>query len=266
MKISVITVCYNHVKYIEDCLRSVLDQDYPALEYIVIDGASTDGSPEIIQRYSSRLAYWVSEPDSGQTDALAKGFRHSTGEILCWINSDDQLEPGSLKRVADFFAANPEADVLTGDHIKMSEDGTPIELHRDLPFNAFLWHYTYNYTAQTSTFWRRKLYDDAGGMDLRFNVGMDSDLFARFGERANWHKTRDVLSRFRLHKQQKTQTLLQRMHDENRIVLERYQGGYSPARTFLCRAIARPIRISWRLLTGCYWAKLPPDMRRPLYQ
>lgn len=265
MKISVVTVCFNHARFIRDCLRSVLEQGYPDLEYIVIDGGSTDGSREIIEEYADRLHYWVSEPDGGQTDAIAKGFAHATGDVMCWINSDDQLEPGSLQAVADFFRHHPKADVVTGDHIKMREDGTPIKLHRDLPFNRFLWFRTYNYAAQTSTFWKRSLYEKVGGMDRQFNVGMDTDLFARFAEEARWYKTRGIWSRFRLHKDQKTQTLLARMAEENDLLMTRHCGIRSAVSHQAQRCVARLIRIAWRFGSGCYWARLPTDKRSPLY-
>src|SRR5580704_13795105 len=100
-KISVITCCYNHAQFIEETIQSVLDQNYTNLEYIVIDGGSTDGSAEIIASYATRLSYWISEPDNGQTDALIKGFARATGDILCWLCSDDVFEPWTLREVAE---------------------------------------------------------------------------------------------------------------------------------------------------------------------
>lgn len=266
LRISIVTVCFNHARFIEACLLSVLDQAYPTLEYIVIDGGSTDGSREIIQKYSGNLHHWVSEPDAGQTDAIAKGFALATGEIMGWINSDDQLEPGSLQEISEFFQQHPDADVVTGDHIKMREDGTPIKLHRDLPFNRFLWFHTYNYTAQTSTFWRKSLYQKVGGMDPQFNVGMDTDLFARFADQARWYKTSAVWSRFRIHGNQKTQTLMSRMSEENSLIINRHYGKKSLLINCLFRFAARLLRISWRFFSGCYWARLPQNKRVAIYQ
>jgi glycosyltransferase involved in cell wall biosynthesis len=257
LKISVVTVCYNHAQFVEDTIRSVLTQDHPNIEYIVIDGGSTDGSAEIIKKYSDRLAYWCSEPDGGQTDALKKGFSKATGDILCWINSDDQLEPGALSEVAAFFEQHPEAQVVTGDHIKMNAQGIPMKLHREIPFNRFIWNYTYNYTAQTSTFWRRALYEDVGGMNSDFNMGMDTDLFSRFSERTFMYKTRGIWSRFRLHNQQKTQLFDERSKIERRLILERYAGPQPVWQENFCRAAARIFRIVWRLVTGCYFARIP---------
>lgn len=265
LKISVVTVSYNQAQFIEDTIKSVLNQDYPEVEYIVIDGGSTDGSADIIKKYSDRLAFWCSEPDGGQTDALRKGFAKATGDILCWINSDDQLEPGALSEVAAFFEQNPNARVVTGDHIKMNEQGVPIKLHREIPFNRFIWNYTYNYTAQTSTFWKRDLYEEVGGMDTDYNMGMDTNLFARFSEVTHMHKTKELWSRFRLHGQQKTALFDERSRLERRRILERYAGNQPVALEKLCRVIARCMRIALRLVTGCYWARLPKDKRSPLY-
>lgn len=264
LKISVVTVSYNQAQFLEDCILSVLTQDYPAVEYIVIDGGSTDGSVDIIKKYADQLAYWVSEPDAGQTDALKKGFSRATGDIFCWINSDDQLEPGALTEVADFFEQHPEARVVTGDHIKMNEQGIPIKLHREIPFNRFIWNYTYNYTAQTSTFWKRALYEDVGGMNPDFNMGMDTDLFSRFSERAVMYKTNGIWSRFRLHSAQKTQNFSDRSKYERRLILERYAGPQPVWQEKLCRIAARPVRIAWRFVTGCYFARLPKNKRSAL--
>src|SRR6266699_7076762 len=103
LKISVVTPSYNQAQYLETTLRSVLEQDYPHLEHIVIDGGSTDSSVAVLQRDSSRLAHWCSEKDRGQADANAKGFQRATGDILCWLNSDDVFLPGALRAVAEFF-------------------------------------------------------------------------------------------------------------------------------------------------------------------
>lgn len=266
MKFSVVTVCFNHARFIEDCIRSVLDQNYPHLEFIIIDGGSTDGSREIIAKYADQLAFWVSEPDGGQTAALVKGFSHATGDIFCWINSDDQLEPGSLHEVAEFFTNNPNARIVTGDHIKMREDGTPIKVQREIPFNAFIWNYTYNYTAQTSTFWRKDLYHEVGGLNPNFNVGMDSDLFSRFSLVAKWYTTRRIWSRFRLHSAQKTQNLHTQMRAEDLAIMARYAGRKQSALEIqLLRVFARVLRVVWRLATNCYFYPLPPDKKSPLY-
>ncbi len=105
--VSIITPSYNQVQYLEDTIQSVIQQDYPNIEYIVVDGGSTDGSLEVIERYKNKLAWWVSEPDQGQADAINKGFRKASGEIIAWLNSDDLYLPGAISSAVELFQENP---------------------------------------------------------------------------------------------------------------------------------------------------------------
>ena len=157
-KISVVTPSFNQGRYIEATIKSVLDQGYPNLEYIIMDGGSTDGTVEIIERYSDRLAYWVSEEDEGQTDALIKGFDRASGDILCWLCSDDLFEASTLQEVAETFVRNPDWDVVYGDSFWIDAVGRPIRFKREIPYYRFIWMYDHNYLPQPSTFWRRGIY------------------------------------------------------------------------------------------------------------
>src|SRR5205085_2928876 len=123
------TPSYNQGAFLEETLRSVLDQGYPALEYIVMDGASTDESPQIIRRYADRLAHWQSQPDAGQADAIAAGFARATGDIMCWVNSDDVLLPGALARVGAFFRDHPRAQFLYGNRLVIDAASREIGRH-----------------------------------------------------------------------------------------------------------------------------------------
>jgi len=114
LKISVITPSYNQARFLEETICSVLEQRYPKLEYIIIDGGSNDGSLAIIERYAAALTHWVSEADNGQADAINKGFSRATGDVLCWLNSDDTYAPGVLREVAEYFDAHPDVDVVSG--------------------------------------------------------------------------------------------------------------------------------------------------------
>ena len=111
-KISIVTPSYNQSQFLERTILSVLNQNYPNLEYLIIDGGSTDGSVEIIRKYEKYLAYWVSEKDNGQADAINRGFQKSTGKILAWLNSDDIYLPGTLLKVSETFNKNPEVDLI----------------------------------------------------------------------------------------------------------------------------------------------------------
>ncbi len=122
--VSIITPSYNQGRFLLETIQSVLSQDYPNLEYIIVDGGSTDGSLEIIQHYASQLTWWVSEPDQGQTDAINKGFAHAKGEILAWINSDDTYLPGAVSEAVTFLIAHPEAALVYADANLIDEQGS----------------------------------------------------------------------------------------------------------------------------------------------
>ena len=125
-RITIITPSYNQGQFIEETIQSVLNQGYPNLEYIIIDGGSTDQTVEIIKRYAAQIAYWVSEPDRGQTHAINKGLAQATGEILAYLNSDDYYLPGALHAVAKYFGCNPQVDLLHGCCRYVNEQGEPI--------------------------------------------------------------------------------------------------------------------------------------------
>ena len=122
-KISIVTVSFNQVEYLEICMRSVLEQDYKNIEYLVIDGGSTDGSKAIIEKYSDCLAYWQSQKDAGQTDAINQGFARATGEVYAWLNSDDLLLPGTLRKAVEALKANPEVGMVYGDCLLINAKG-----------------------------------------------------------------------------------------------------------------------------------------------
>jgi glycosyltransferase involved in cell wall biosynthesis len=202
-RITVVTPSFNQGEFIEATLRSVLDQDYPRLEYIVIDGGSTDASVEIIKRYAPRLTYWHSRQDAGQADALATGFEMATGDILCWLNSDDVLLPGALHTVGDFFRRHPRVDVLYGNRVVIDREGHEIGRHI-WPWFLMQSHWALGQPlAQECCFWRRGIYDRAGGIDRSKFFIMDYDLFYRMWRIARFRKTSASLGCIREHGQTK---------------------------------------------------------------
>ncbi|MBE9179728.1 glycosyltransferase [Oculatella sp. LEGE 06141] len=252
-KISIITPSYNQAQFLEATLQSVLDQNYPNLEYIVIDGGSTDGSVDIIQRYADRLHYWVSEPDRGQTEALEKGFQKATGDILGWLCSDDLLEPWTLKDIADLFSNQPSMQVVYGDTTWIDTDGQTIKPRKELPFNRFIFLYEHNFIPQPSTFWRRSLYEKVGGLNDEFDVAMDADLWLRFSEYAQIHHIRKSWSKMRIYPAQKTQRLLVRKNVEKQLLRQRYFGNEPTWSIATKKVVAKGVRLSWKLAAGCYW-------------
>lgn len=249
--ITIVTPNFNQGHFLESAIRSVLDQDYAGLEYIVIDGASSDGSVDIIRRYADRLSYWTSEPDGGQTDALVNGFARGTGEIFGWLNSDDLLEPGALREVGQFFAANPHAQAVYGDAVLIDVDAKPIRTKREHSFNPFIFLYTYNYISQPSMFWRRSLYEAVGGLDRSFNLAMDADLWMRFSDIAEIHHVRRIWSRERMHPDQKTARLRGSSLAEDAVIRRRYIGNEASQIYLLKRLLARSLRIGHRLSASC---------------
>ena len=200
-KISIVTVNYNNGAFLEQTIKSVIDQEYPNLEYILIDGGSTDNSLDVIQHYAHHFTYWVSEPDQGQYDAIQKGFDQATGDIMAWLNSDDKYLPRSLFKVAEIFEKYPEVRWLMGLAREYTEDGALVG-QITLPWcrwskNRYLSN-DFQFIQQESSFWSRELWEKAGGkLDLNFDLAADMELWARFFRFEKLHTTTVELSGFR---------------------------------------------------------------------
>jgi len=220
--ISVVTPSYNQAQFLEAALRSVLDQDYPALEYLVVDGGSNDGSPEIIRRYAARLDWWVSEPDGGQSEAINKGLRRARGEILAWLNSDDCYLPGALQRVAEYFTLHPEVDCLYGDLQVMDPSGQLLFTRKCIPYDYSVALYSGCMVPQPAFFFRRRVLERVGYLDESLHYSMDVDFFIRIGRaRLVIHALPVALAGFRLQPGSKTITT-QRLRQEKQTLLGRY--------------------------------------------
>ena len=198
MKISIITPSFNQADFLDETLRSVLDQNYPELEYVVVDGASTDGSVGIIQEHSERLTWWVSELDAGQANAINKGFARATGEIIAWLNSDDVYLPETLMKVAELFAQNPEAGIIYGDVLSIDATGNPINVQRFAQYSledlmAF------KIISQPGVFMRRSVLEQAGYLDPNYHFLLDHHLWLRVAQLAPVFYTPQVLAKARYH-------------------------------------------------------------------
>lgn len=201
-KITVVTPNFNQVDFIEQTIQSVLNQNYPNLEYIIIDGGSTDGSVDIINNYSSQLFYWISKPDRGMYDAINTGFAKSTGEIMCWINSDDILWKNSLYYVASAFTQNLDMHWLQGFPTVIDEQGELIykrpHVYSKFYFYLLKHEQSFHFIQQESTFWRRSLWENAGGnLSLEYALASDFDLWLRFFNYENMYCTTIPLGAFR---------------------------------------------------------------------
>jgi Glycosyl transferase family 2 len=205
--IAIVTPSYNQGHVISQTIASVLDQAYPRLEYAVVDGGSTDGTREVLDRYVQRLAYCVSEPDAGQADAVAKGFQHVQGEIMGYLNSDDMLLPGALRFVGEFFALHPNVDVIYGHRVIVDDEGQEVGRWILPPHDTEVMKY-HDWVPQETLFWRSALYRAVGGIDRAFQFAMDWDLVLRFiNAGARFQRVPYSLGCFRVHDRQKTHAL-----------------------------------------------------------
>jgi glycosyltransferase involved in cell wall biosynthesis len=252
--ISIVTCSYQQGRFLDATMRSVIDQRYIDVEYIVIDGGSTDNSPDIIQSHAEHLAYYVSEPDDGQTAALIKGFQHSTAEIQGWLCSDDILLPGALKTVSLFFASNPDIDAVYGDSLWIDSAGHYLRPKKEIDFNRFTFLFDHNYISQPSMFWRKKLYDKVNGLDPSFNLAMDADLWERFSRHTKIAHIPQYLSCMRYYPEQKTRALRPKGIIEDRKIRQRSGTALSKLHPVLA-PIAKLQRIIMKIMAGGYHAK-----------
>lgn len=199
-KISIITPSYNQAEYLETTIQSVLSQNYPNLEYIIIDGGSTDGSAEIIKKYAGKLKYWVSEKDGGIYYALQKGFEMTTGEIMGWINSDDILYKGTLFTIAEVFNIDKNIEWITGVPTSIDETNRIVELMNLRKWSRFnFFQKDCDTIQQESTYWRRSLWEKAGSyIDTKYKYASDLALWTRFFSYTSLYSVKVPLGGFRL--------------------------------------------------------------------
>jgi glycosyltransferase involved in cell wall biosynthesis len=212
--ISIVTPSYNQGRFLEWTLRSVILQRYPELEYVVMDGGSSDGTVEILKRYEHCFSHVESARDGGQADAVARGFRHTSGEIMAFLNSDDLLAPGALAFVAEYFERNPAVDAIYS-HRVFIDACNRVEAYWILPEHRNSLMKRWDYIPQETCFWRRRIYERVGGVDSSFQFALDYDLFVRFMDHGRMERVNRFLGAFRRHPESKTSALIEgRVHDE----------------------------------------------------
>jgi glycosyltransferase involved in cell wall biosynthesis len=230
-RITVVTPSYNQAAYLEDTIRSVLDQGYANLEYIIIDGGSTDGSVEIIRKYEKQLAYWTTEKDKGLYDGIQKGFSRSTGEIMTWINADDLQHKLCLSTVAEIFQQFPGVKWLMGANTFFNEAGQCF-VFDDLSY-AQRWSRLRmeladgQFIQQESVFWKRELWEQAGGyIDQSWSLAADFELWLRFSRFQQLYSTSFLLAGFRFRsRDQKSYEQREQYQQQVRALLAREGSG-----------------------------------------
>lgn len=242
-RITVVTPSFNQAGFLEETLRSVLLQGYPNLEYIVMDGGSTDGSVEIIERYAPWLSFWQSQPDGGQSAAIRAGFARATGSVLAWLNSDDRYQPHALARVGRFFARHPRVVFATSDVNHIDAAGGVIKRgYVAGPAFVITANIGLHNMVQPGCFWRRETYERVGGLDPSLRFCMDRDLFLRLlqagpARRMPGPPTAD----FRHHPEAKSSTIRHVAAEEGETLIARYGSWY-------LRPLRRPLAHLWELM------------------
>jgi glycosyltransferase involved in cell wall biosynthesis len=202
--VSVVIPSFNQAHYLEFTIRSILEQDYSNIEILLVDGGSTDGSLEIIQRYAHRLAWWVSEKDRGQTDAINKGFARAKGQILAWLNSDDTYEPGAVTEAVAFLQAHPEVGLVYGNANFIDGKGSIIGHFPAARTDYQRLRNGYVHIPQQAAFWCADLWKKVGPLDPSFYFAMDYDLWVRLAAQAPIEYIPRLWANFRLHSTGKT--------------------------------------------------------------
>ena len=221
-RLTVVIPSFQQGKFIERTIRSIVDQAYPNLELILMDGGSTDETMEIVGRYARHFAHISSGPDGGQSSAIRKGFELATGDYISWLNSDDTYSPGALLRIGEYLGDHPKVRFVYGDTNIIDTNDAVIAFKRSAKFVLGVMKYAFLTVPQMSAFWSRDLYNSVGGVDANLRFCMDYDLFVRMATRSPPVHINRAIGNFRIHPSSKTTTLEAVRLAEDTLVHERY--------------------------------------------
>lgn len=224
-KISIITPSYNQGNFIEETILSIVNQNYDNLEYIIIDGGSTDNTIDIIKKYEPKIDYWVSEPDKGQSHAINKGLKIATGEIVAWLNSDDIYLPNAFEKIIPAFE-NPAVYLTFGRTIAFNEKKELAVWWKDYPDDKLCFIGGSPFPPQPSTFYRKKLFEEQGEIDERYHYSMDYDVFTKATLNYEISEVKESLSKFRLHGSSKSITQSEKFRLDRRMIFKKIVNSY----------------------------------------
>lgn len=256
-KITVVMPSYNQGQFIEESIKSVINQKYPNLEFFIIDGGSKDNTVDIIKKYKKHIDYWISEKDKGQSNAINKGFKKASGEIITWLCSDDTYLNNSLSKVGSYFLNHPEVDFVFGNVNAIDEKGHTIKEIKNYRFNKLSFLARVNTISQPGSFYRKKILDEIGLIDENLHYCMDYDFFARMiAHGIKFKKINSTIATYRYHKQSKTVMSANQndMHNQTMLKLQKKYShllGYNLKFIKLVKIYYKTIKILYNIPN--YW-------------
>jgi glycosyltransferase involved in cell wall biosynthesis len=273
MRISIVTPSFNQGRFIGESIQSVREQGHDDVEHLIFDGGSDDGTVALLQGLNQDAdcghIRWESGPDGGQSDALNRGFKAASGDIVGWLNSDDRYRPGCFERVVQAFEENPDVDILYGDYTVMDERGTLLRVRREIEFNPFiLLYHRVLYIATTATFFRRRVFEEGNLLNQDLHYAMDYEFFLRLAAEGYCiQHIPQVLADFRLHPQSKTCSMEQIQLQEKQNIMRQYSAvsqqirstGLRGAAFISLQTAAGLMRWSEKMLRGFYFSQYSPE-------
>jgi glycosyltransferase involved in cell wall biosynthesis len=259
-KVSIVTPSYNQGRYVARTVRSVLLQDYPNLEYIFLDGGSTDATMAEVEPYLKRFAYWRSGRDGGQADAVQEGLRRASGDVMAYLNSDDLLAPGTVSRVVRFFERHPRVDAVYSNRVVIDENDRIVSTWLLPPHSNYLIS-RWDLLPQETCFWRRDLFERAGNVDPSMAFALDYDLFVRYMMAGQFARLNAFLGAFRRHGASKTVSQYESIGmAEVAVVMGRYGIRIGPLDRLVGKVFTKFVT-----LLGAYYVRFPGSGWPPFF-